>query len=1000
MGDIVRVVGRNTIGRVAAVRRSVNGHSIGVEVEGVLSTFIESDLELQEGDPQTPEFWLSSAPASAEMIARTLSWTKIRYPLSDFLYSYAATRTVFKPYQFLPALKILAGSTGRILIADEVGLGKTIEAGLIWTELEQRSPIRRGLIVVPSALVPKWEREMRERFMRPLSILTKANFAAFINELRAGRDPDFIGIVSLHSLRSYGDVISELMSLRPRFDAVIVDEAHALRNRGTKTAAVGEMLADLADHLLFLSATPLNLGSNDLFNLMHMLDPAGYPDPGVFEAQLEPNHLLNKVSQLVSEPATRATGAPREALIELPKREHGRVLTQRSEYKKLQDLLAPEQSIGPREVVQVRRLTNELNTLSTVLNRTRKVDVQEKKALRVVENIEVEWTPSERALYEEIEEFYLERARSRRQPLGFVTQMPLRQASSCLPVARDRFLQRTGWLGKDERDSEYWALDEEILLEESEPASAELRERVIRPQSRDSKLEALRARLRKLRDNQADGVMPKVLLFSFFRGTVEYLVNELAKEFRTGYLHGGVPAKDREQVMDGFRDGDVDILIANQVGSEGLDFQFCHVLVNYDLPWNPMQIEQRIGRLDRIGQRSEKIFILNMSIPGTIETEIIQRLYHRINLFERSIGDLEPIMRQTMDGIERLLLDSNLTPEQRAQEIERQAQVVERNKADVEMLEENSGLLTSVGMLEIDGLTASGPDSGRFVGPSEVASLVDYVMSKYRARISPERDGTVVLNGNATLAVAMNRAVANSGAGSVFGTDFVRRLRDGESILASFHPIESRTDVDLLSSRHPLVRLAVKELAEDPLARPQYGRVKLRNGARSLLALVTLVESTGLTELREFWVTALDVVTEQRDLRIENDFLVALANGGFQSITDAEVDAPRLRRHVTRLFAAEAQRLQDERQLREPDNAALVDARIISQEQTLGFKITKTRTILGDAIRERQDDRIIRMQRGRLANLEAELDRVRTDLEPKRKYVMSARRMAIIEVIA
>ena len=115
------------------------------------------------------------------------------------------------------------------------------------------------------------------------------------------------------------------------------------------------------------------------------------------------------------------------------------------------------------------------------------------------------------------------------------------------------------------------------------------------------------------------------------------------------------------------------MLLLSQVGAEGLDFEFCNVMVNYDLPWNPMQVEQRIGRLDRFGQQHEKIFILNMHVPGTIESDIFERLYSRIGVFERSIGELEPILRDDLKDITRTLLDPTLTQAERDRESERVA---------------------------------------------------------------------------------------------------------------------------------------------------------------------------------------------------------------------------------------------------------------------------------------------------------------------------------------
>lgn len=1004
--DVVEIVGRKKIGRVVNVRRDASGHTITVDVAGTLQSYSEADLRKLGGDPRSPEFWLDQEPATAHVIARTLSWIKLNHPLTDFLYSFAATRTVFKPYQFLPALKILSGSTGRILIADEVGLGKTIEAGLIWTELEQRSPIRRGLIVVPSSLTVKWQREMRDRFMRPLKVLGKPELAEFVTELRQGRDPDLVGIVSLESLRTYREILEELITLRPRFDVAIVDEAHSLRNRNTRTSVVGDILSDQADHLLLLTATPLNLGSHDLFNLMHLLDADAFPDGEVFAAQLEPNRNLNRIAREVSDPDTRSKKNALALLDQIPGMAHGDALSRRSDFARLRQILADSDGFNAEQVTSVKRLVADLNTLGSVLNRTRKVDVQDEKALRVVDNIEVEWTGMERDLYDEIESFYLERARRSRRPLGFIMQMPLRQATSCLPVARDRMLRKAGWLGADERDSEYWEDDSTPEADVAGPTTdvtAGLPEwqSAVPSLSRDSKLEALRAKLRQLRDssgNQPAGVMPRVLIFSYFRGTVEYLTEQLGREFRTEYLHGGVPMRDREAVIERFRGGTFDILIANQVGSEGLDFQFCNVLVNYDLPWNPMQVEQRIGRLDRILQQSPKIFIFNMSIPGTIETDIIGRLYSRIDLFTESIGDLEPIMRQTMQEIERNVLDVTLSPEQRERELERQAQAVARNRADVKKLEENSGLLASMGAVEIDGLTDSGPTSGRYIGASEVRSLLEFIVSKHGGRISRESEGIVTITGTPELTVALRRAVSNATAGSSLGADLFWRLRDGDPVRASYRPVEL-PDVDLISARHPLIRLAVADLANEPLSRPQFGRVALSGGRRAFLALVTLVEGTGLSNTRELWVTAVNLESRERDEAVEEGVLRALAEGELAD-PSAEDRPQRLRAHLGVLSRIEGERISAARTVRAADNEAMVDARIRSQEHTLKIKIDNEKRILQEMAAKRSDHRIIRLHEGRLRGLQAELDAVRQELEPKRNLVLSHSQVAVLEVFA
>ena len=217
------------------------------------------------------------SPASLDEFRLLLAVTKLRQPLSDVVYALGATRTVFRPYQFKPLLKLLQTNSQRLLIADEVGLGKTIEAGLIWTELHQRAEIRRALVVCPAALTRKWRSEMKRRFDVDLEIITRSRVEEFAEELEAGNDPSLIATISLESLRS-ARVLEDLAALRPRFDLIIVDEAHYLRNRDTRSFALGELLADWSDVLLFLSATPLNLGTDDLFNLLNLLAEDEFPD--------------------------------------------------------------------------------------------------------------------------------------------------------------------------------------------------------------------------------------------------------------------------------------------------------------------------------------------------------------------------------------------------------------------------------------------------------------------------------------------------------------------------------------------------------------------------------------------------------------------------------------------------------------------------------------------------------------------------------------------------
>ena len=160
---------------------------------------------------------------------------------------------------------------------------------------------------------------------------------------------------------------------------------------------------------------------------------------------------------------------------------------------------------------------------------------------------------------------------------------------------------------------------------------------------RDTKFERFFAALRDVLAQNPDA---KVVVFSFFKRTLEYLQRQLSRAgISNALIHGDVGMRDRQRRMRKFwDDASLTVLLSSEVGGEGLDLQVGNVLFNYDLPWNPMRVEQRIGRLDRYGQKNDKILIYNFSMKGTIDEIILDRLYGRINLFERYIGDLEAIL--------------------------------------------------------------------------------------------------------------------------------------------------------------------------------------------------------------------------------------------------------------------------------------------------------------------------------------------------------------------
>ena len=191
----------------------------------------------------------------------------------------------------------------------------------------------------------------------------------------------------------------------------------------------------------------------------------------------------------------------------------------------------------------------------------------------------------------------------------------------------------------------------------------------------DPKLEALRKILR----GKQELTNNKVMLFSAFRHTLNYLFQKLkAGGFRVGLVHGGVPDEERAEFRNRFEserenENALDIMLFSEIGSEGLDYQFCDCIVNYDLPWNPMRIEQRIGRIDRWGQKSESVVIFNLITPGTVDADIYQRCLLRIGIFNKALGGSEEILGEISREIRNIAENFNLSDKERSEKLQQLA---------------------------------------------------------------------------------------------------------------------------------------------------------------------------------------------------------------------------------------------------------------------------------------------------------------------------------------
>lgn len=1005
--DFVRLAGSNDDVRVLAVHRLEGANVYTVQGPRGRVDVPEEGLRPIDIDPQDPHTWIDEGPTSAREFVAGMTVTKLSNPLTDTVYSYLSSKTVFRPYQFKPVLKLLGSQHQRLLIADEVGLGKTIEAGLIWSELEARNQgLNRALVVCPAVLTRKWRDEMLLRFDRRVPILDDGGLAELVDVVRSGDDhARAVGIVSLERLR-VSKRLEELADLQPRFDLVIVDEAHYLRNRQARAFEMGELLATWADVLIFLSATPLNLGNHDLFNLLSLLVADEYDDPYVFPKQVEPNRHVNAAAAaLVRDPD--ALAEVWSTLSQVSRCELGSTVTSRPEYQRIRELCALGPKADWRDRAEIKSSLQELNTLSSVLTRTRKVDVPDAKAVRQAIEVEVDWTEAEAALYLAVRRWAERRARASGGVPGFATQMPLRQAASCLPAMVQLIRERDPSVFADPDEDD---LDDVAEL----PASRSSQDRldlgglvdeiaplVERIGDTDSKFDRF---VEYLREHRAGG--EQVLLFSFFRRTLGHLHQRLSTlGFSCRVLHGGIrDMEERQEIMRDFREGRFQLLLCSEVGSEGLDFEFCNMVVNYDLPWNPMRVEQRIGRLDRFGQTSERIFVLNFKVPGTIETEIFARLYQRIRVFEESIGELEPILRDELTELTKLVLNPELTDEERRRRLHQMEIALEERSRLIDDIREAQSMLAGVDQLLIDGFEDDTRSHGRFVGPRELRLLLEVYFDDLGAgQLHPvrERRQRWTLLGDQ----ALGDAVARLGS-TVTGTrfqpgDLAMKLRDQEPIEVTFSNEDaSRTGTELISLRHPVVRAAVAHLAQRPAGVERFASLSVpglpADGSGHLVGIF-LAAATGLRPTLELWPVAVDLATGAMSEEPGFALLAAVANGAVgdgPDLPDDQLLHDRLDIALARMRGDLDRRQEQKRR----ENDALVDSQLATRSAGLRHQIRRAEGVLEQLIRDRRAESVQRLRRGQIRNLEQRLAELPGELERRRELAITSQPVALAVV--
>jgi SNF2 family DNA or RNA helicase len=690
-------------------RRGKNVHYVQFPEQA--SWIAEDALELvSDGDDDIYSLLNKNQFGRVSDLRRNLTYIQLSGRLANLVYSMDTTNTEFYAYQYKPVLSFLDAPSKGILIADEVGLGKTIEAGLIWTELRARFDARRLMIVCPAMLREKWKDELSNRFGVEATLMNANELGEELKRSRSQYPPGRAIICSYDGLRppksaidnddyskkeSPREKLAKLLDNAagddPLFDLIVFDEAHKLRNAESATSKLGRLLRDTSEHLILLSATPINLHSQDLYQLLNIVDEDTFSNEHVFPNILTANEPLIKAQKVALD---RTSGWDDISTLLREAQKHY-LLENNSQLRNiLNETLTPDELLLDSNRITLANRIERCNLLSKVLTRTRKSEVQELRVIREIFAPHVEMTAVETELYERVSEIVHSYAMGKDINAGFLLASPQRQLSSCMYAAVWSWTKRQGIDGF--QSYEDFGV-ETSNTESSAPLMASIASGVIGTvelgelRQNDSKFNALQTVLGDFFD---DSPNEKIILFSYFRATLTYLAERLSEiGYSSEILMGGMK-ESKQSIINRFKSNDnIRILLASEVASEGVDLQFCRVLINYDLPWNPMKIEQRIGRIDRHGQKSDKISILNFCYNDTIDQRIYHRLYERLDIFQNALGDLEAILGEKINVLTKQLLCEKLSATQEEARIEQTSLAIEQLRQTENELESQASNL-------------------------------------------------------------------------------------------------------------------------------------------------------------------------------------------------------------------------------------------------------------------------------------------------------------------
>ena len=707
----------------------------------------------------------------------------------------------------------------RLLIADEVGLGKTIQAGLVLRQAWLAGRAKRILILAPKAVLRQWQIELREKFNLNWPIYDGHRLRWYPSPAMRGKEERRVDarrwhetpavIASSHLMRRR-DRAAVLLDEAETWDMVVLDEAHHARRGAARNVHEGRpnallrlmrKLASQTEGLVLLTATPMQLHPIEIWDLLNLLGLPGewgerpfldffedVESPNPSEAAMERIAALFRAvearyGEVEQEDAARAT-----RLSMFKARKVLRALRDRASIPRRQ-LETPERMAAvqlARAHTPVRRLVSR-HTRELLRRYASAGALTGAIAERDVQDRFISMTSGERALYGAVEDYivdtYNHASKSERTAVGFVlTIYGRRLASSFFALrktlrrhldavigdesgsgggsgngngdrkdagsvdgGRDGTGQRHG--GRQpagDRGGRWAILDEDLLDDEIEAERMEADEAADRERQAMAGLEAndIRrllgmidalppdsklAELQTVLDRLREGGFGQTMVFTQFTDTMDFLRDSLHAGGSYGLMcfsgrggeiptvDGGWRVIDRDEVKRRFRDGEADLLLCTDAAAEGLNFQFCGSVVNYDMPWNPMRVEQRIGRIDRVGQKHDRIRIVNLNYEDTIETDVYRALRDRIGLFETVVGRLQPILARLPGAIADAVRTGDATDEARrarvVDKIEQQARESETGGFDLDAVLEDD-----IAMPERPTPAMEMPDLDRVIG--------------------------------------------------------------------------------------------------------------------------------------------------------------------------------------------------------------------------------------------------------------------------------------------